>query len=151
VFPTEFYAKQCPWSKNENLEHWISERVLKLTCTANDMIPLAEAAGFEADCGAGVPPAEKKKAGKMPAPQRIYRWDPTERAELMAELDAAYLLLYGLKRDEVEYILSTFQGVSETSEGVFGRGSTADLILHHYDNLRDESETKKRYVKKECK
>src|SRR5438128_6298374 len=32
-------------------EHWISERVLKLSCTAEDMIPLAQACGFKGSRG----------------------------------------------------------------------------------------------------
>lgn len=30
------YADPCPWDRSQTLESWISERVLKLTCTAND-------------------------------------------------------------------------------------------------------------------
>ena len=41
------YAKKCPWEKRTTLETWISDRVLKLTCTANDMKPFAAAAGFD--------------------------------------------------------------------------------------------------------
>jgi len=46
IFTPDFYDAACPWNKKQTLEQWISERVLKLTCTSNDMIPLAEAAGF---------------------------------------------------------------------------------------------------------
>jgi len=35
------------WTKRQTLEKWISDRVLKLTCTADDMRPLAEAAGLD--------------------------------------------------------------------------------------------------------
>ncbi|HVX11926.1 MAG TPA: hypothetical protein VHC22_12150 [Pirellulales bacterium] len=45
ALPPDEYANKCPWSKRETLEHWISERVLKLSCTADDMRPLAEACG----------------------------------------------------------------------------------------------------------
>jgi hypothetical protein len=47
ILPPVEYAKKCPWDKRLTLESWISERVLKLTCTANDMKPFAEAAGFD--------------------------------------------------------------------------------------------------------
>lgn len=42
------YDEPCPWSKGQGktLEAWIAERVLKLTCTAEDMLPLADACGF---------------------------------------------------------------------------------------------------------
>lgn len=109
------YAEKCPWAKRLTLEKWISERVLKLSCTANDLIPLAEAAGFK---------------------ERVHRWEPAERAELLADLDAAYFLLYGLKRDEVEYVLSTFSGVQDSYPDLFDQKSKRDLILERYDELK---------------
>ena len=115
VLPPASYADRCPWDKTQTLESWVSERVLKLTCTANDMIPLAEAAGF--------------------TPQ-VHRWNPAERMELMAELDAAYFLLYGIDRDDARYILSTFSGVTKEGESVIGPHSVIDLILDTYDELR---------------
>jgi hypothetical protein len=47
IFPPGQYARPCPWDRKRTLEGWISERVLKLSCTANDMKPLAEAASFD--------------------------------------------------------------------------------------------------------
>ncbi|MBN1344873.1 MAG: N-6 DNA methylase [Phycisphaerae bacterium] len=114
VFPPDAYAEQCPWAGRHRLEKWISERVLKLTCTAEDMRPFAEAAGFD-------PP--------------IHRWDPAERAELMAELDAAYFHLYGVSRDDTEYILSTFTGTARRDEGECGYFRTAKLVLAAYDEF----------------
>jgi hypothetical protein len=109
------YAARCPWDKRKTLETWISERVLKLTCTANDMKPLAEAAGMD-------PP--------------VHKWNEGERAELMAELDAAYFLLYGIEREDVEYILSTFAGARKTQDGLFDNLTAAQRVLTAYDGLR---------------
>jgi hypothetical protein len=109
------HADRCPWDQRQSLEKWVSDRVLKLTCTSNDMIPLAEAAGLE-------PP--------------VHPWKPAERADLMAQLDAAYFVLYGIERDDVEYILSTFTSASEAPPDMFGTVSVADKILKHYDQLR---------------
>ncbi len=117
TFPPGFYADRCPWDQRQSLEKWVSNRVLKLTCTSNDMIPLAEAAGLE-------PP--------------VHPWKPAERADLMAQLDAAYFILYGIKRDDVEHILSTFTGASEAPPDMFGTVSVADKILKHYDHLRSK-------------
>jgi hypothetical protein len=114
MFPPDFYAQKCPWGKKQTLERWISDRVLKLTCTSNDMIPLAEAAGFK---------------------PRVHKWDPAERLDLMAELDAAFFLLYGIKRPDVEYILSTFSGVRKDSATLLDGSGTFDRILTHYDAL----------------
>ena len=102
TLPPDAYAEKCPWSKKETVEHWISERVLKLACTAEDMVPLAKACGFKGLRGDGV-----------------HIWKETERAEIRAELDAAYFYLYGIKRDDAEYILSTFSnpGSHPTTSG----------------------------------
>lgn len=116
------YDKPCPWKPRQRLQRWISERVLKLTCTAEDMLPLANACGF--------------KFGSFEAyGGRLNRWDERERTELMAELDAAYFHLYGLARDDAEYVLSTFKGIHETSPHTPGRVSIAELVLKRYDDL----------------
>lgn len=107
IFPPDHYASRCPWDKRTTLERWISDRVLKLSCTANDMRPLSEAAGFE-------PP--------------VHKWFPDERAELVAELDAVYFRLYGMTREEVEAILATFSGLNPVS-------LQTSRILETYDRL----------------
>jgi hypothetical protein len=114
TFPPDFYKQKCPWDKKQTLEKWISERVLKLTCTSNDMIPLAEAAGFK-------PP--------------VHKWDPAERLDLQAQLDAAFFLLYGIKRPDVEYILSTFSGIRKESKTLLDDSSISDRILGYYNDF----------------
>jgi len=114
IFGPEFYDRPCPWDERKTLESWISERVLKLTCTSNDMKPLAEAAGFQ---------------------PLVYRWDPSERAELQAELDAAFFLLYGVERDDVAYILSTFSGLTRRQDTLLTGTGSIERILRHYDRL----------------
>jgi len=115
IFSPDFYAEKCPWDKKQALEKWISERVLKLSCTSNDMRPLAEAARFK---------------------EGVHKWKEDDRAELMAELDAAYFLLYGLQREDVEYVLSTFSGARAEDERMLSAGSPLERILRHYDELR---------------
>lgn len=125
TLPPDAYGDKCPWQGKQTLEAWISERVLKLTCTADDMAPLAKACGFD-------PPVRK--------------WKPAERVELRAELDAAYFILYGLEREEVVYILNTFQGTRSRDNGQ-GELIAADVdaaevsaagerILEAYDRFR---------------
>jgi hypothetical protein len=120
------YADRCPWSKKETLEHWISERVLKLSCTAEDMIPLAKACDFKGSRGDGV-----------------HIWKETERTEIRAELDAAYFHLYGIERADAEYILSTFTNTgvvskdkSETQQFLWRPGSIGQLVLEAFDRLQ---------------
>jgi hypothetical protein len=114
VLPPDAYDEKCPWAKSKKLEDWIAERVLKLTCTANDMRPLAEAAGFEPG---------------------VWKWKEDERAKLRAELDAAYFHLYGLSRDDVSYILGTFQGIKKEDDAHGGEGLTRRLVMQAYDDL----------------
>ncbi len=119
----EAYSKPCPWKRKLTLETWISERVLKLTCTAVDMLPLAEACDFTSG-------SFKKEYGG-----RLNKWDEAERAQLMAELDAAYFHLYGINRDDAEYILSTFKGIHEKTPLFLENRSTAEQILALYDDF----------------
>lgn len=122
VFPPHSYDRPCPWDEKTTLVDWISERVLKLTCSAEDMLPLAEACDFTAgnldDYGG-----------------RLHRWDPAERAQIMAELDAAYFILYGIDREDAAYILSTFSGVFDAQPTLPSARSQGDLILDTFDWL----------------
>ncbi len=125
TLPPETYADKCPWSKKETLEKWISERVLKLTCTAEDMLPLAAACDFKGSRGDGV-----------------HIWKESERAEIRAELDAAYFLLYGIARNDAEYILSTFSNTGllpederDSQQLLFSPGSTGRMVLDALDRL----------------
>jgi hypothetical protein len=65
----------------------------------------------------------------------VHKWKPAERSEITAELDAAYFLLYGIARDDVEYILSTFPSTRRRDEAETGEFRTAELILRKYDEL----------------
>lgn len=114
AFAPDYYSEKCPWDRKTTLEKWISDRVLKLTCTANDMLPLAEAAAF--------------KPG-------VQKWKEDERDKLRAELDAAYFILYGMARPDVEYILGTFQGIVKADEANGGIGDTRRLILEAFDSM----------------
>lgn len=118
VLPPDAYVRSCPWEKKRTLQKWISDRVLKLTCVSDDMKPLAEAAGFK---------------------PLIHKWDLAERAQLQAELDAAFFLLYGIKREDVEYILSTFSGIRKEPDAMLTGQTTYERILASYDGLREQS------------
>ncbi len=115
TLPPDRYDEKCPWDKRQTLEKWVSERVLKLTCTADDLRPLAEAAGFK---------------------EGVHNWNEIERQELRAELDAAYFVLYGLGREEVDYVLDQFQGVVKEDEYHDRPGPMRSAILEAYDALQ---------------
>ncbi len=114
ILPPDAYAERCPWNDRQTLERWVSDRVLKLSCTSNDMLPLADAAEFK---------------------QGVHKWKTAERARLRAELDAAYFLLYGIEREDIEYILSTFTGTQRRDAADAGTYRTAQFILEAYDSI----------------
>jgi hypothetical protein len=96
------------------LGSWVTRRVLELSYTAWEMAPLAR------DLGHDGPP---------------FRWDEERRALLRAELDAAYFHLYGLGRDDTEYVLDTFRLVRMRDEKQHGEYRTKRLILDVYDRM----------------
>ena len=99
---------------NATARDLIRDHVLRLTYTANDMIPFARDLGYD-----GAP----------------FIWDEEERSHLRARLDALYFHLYGLSRDDADYILSTFPIVRREDEAQFGRYRTRDLILGYMNAL----------------
>lgn len=98
---------------------WIERRVLELTYTAHDMFPFAR------DLGDDGPP---------------FRWDEERRALLRAELDAAYFHLYGVERDDVDYIMDTFPVVKKREEQICGSYRTKELILDIYDRMAEAAQ-----------
>lgn len=112
VAPSSFIAR-APWTSTA-LERWIVPRVAELCCTAFDMQPLAEELGYAF------------------AP---FRWDDGRRERLRAELDAAFFHLYGILRDDVDYVMETFPIVRRKDERAHGEYRTKRLILERYDAL----------------
>ena len=92
----------------------IRDHVLRLTYVSDDMAPFAR------DLGHDGPP---------------FIWDEEERLHLRARLDALYFHLYGLSRDDAEYVLSTFPIVQREDEAEFGTYRTRNLILAYMSAL----------------
>ena len=92
----------------------VRDHVLRLTYTAHDMAPFAR------DLGYGGPP---------------FRWDEEERRHLRARLDALYFHLYGLSREDADYVLGTFPIVRRQDEKEFGSYRTRDLVLAYMNAL----------------
>ena len=90
------------------LADFIRGEVLHLTYTARDL------ASFASDLGYEGPP---------------FVWEDNDRRHRRARLDALYFHLYGIGRDDADYILGTFPIVREHDEEKFGRFLTRDLIL----------------------
>ena len=74
-----------------------------------------------------------------------FTWDTDRRFLLRAELDAAFFHLYGIGRDDVDYILDTFPIVRRKDEAAHGEYRTKRVILEIYDALATAISTGEAY------
>ncbi len=110
----KLFRESTHWSGAETLGDWIRRRVVELVFTAYDMEAFAFENGF-----AGPP----------------FGWDEKRRELLMRELDAAFFRLYGVDRDDVDYIMETFPIVKRKDIAAHGDYRTKRLILEIYDAM----------------
>ena len=66
-------------------------------------------------------------------------WDEERRFLLRCELDAAYFHLYGIARDDVDYIMETFPIVKRKDEAAHGEYRTKRVILEMYDAMQQSA------------
>lgn len=97
----------------------ITDSAFKLTYTSYSLKPFAEDLGYDG------PP---------------FQWNPEERMHLKTELDAIVAHLYGVSRDELDYIMETFPIVKKHDMKEFGEYRTKELILKYYDEYEGEIE-----------
>lgn len=124
VLPPTTFAEHTPWDNRETLGVWLIPRVLELVYTAWSLAPFARDHGYEG------PP---------------FHWDPTRRELLRAEVDAAFFHLYGLERDDVDFVMDTFPIVRRRDEQAHGEYRTKRLILEIYDELAEAIATARPY------
>ena len=101
----------APWQRE-----LIIASVLELSYTSYELLNLAH------DLGQQVPP---------------FQWDLSRRFLLRAELDALYFHLYGLGRDEADYILDRFPIIRRKDEVAYGEYRTKRVILEIYDAMAE--------------
>ena len=65
-----------------------------------------------------------------------FEWDEERRFIIKCELDAALFHLYGLDRDDVDYIMDTFPIVRRGDERAYGEYRSKRVILEIYDEMR---------------
>ncbi|MDQ2710080.1 MAG: hypothetical protein M3Z25_21755 [Actinomycetota bacterium] len=123
VLPPDDYDQPCPWQPAQRLADWVTLRVLELSYTSYDMEPFARDHG-----DAGAP----------------FHWDERRRFELRAELDAAYFRLYGLPRDDVDYVMDTFRAFRNNDPDWFAHTKAA--ILTAYDAMASAIATDQPYL-----
>jgi MmeI, DNA-methyltransferase domain len=120
VLPPVQFEVPTTWDQRSKLRDWILLRVNELTYTAWDM------QSFARDLGDDSPP---------------FRWDPERRVSLQAELDAAFFHLYGVSREDADYILDTFPIIRRKDEERYGEYRTKRLILEIYDAMQTAIDT----------
>lgn len=98
----------------------IRMRVLELAYTDWSMKPFAQESGYD-----GAP----------------FKWDDGRRFLLRCELDALYFHLYGIAREDVDYIMDTFPITRRKEEQQFGEYRTKRVILEIYDAMAEAERT----------
>jgi len=66
----------------------------------------------------------------------LFRWDEDRRFLLRCELDAAYFHLYGIAREDVDYIMETFPIVKRKDEAQHKEYRTKRVILECYNAMK---------------
>jgi len=113
--PGTFDAR-TPWDIDVTFAMWLTPRMRELLCTATDMSGLARYLGEDG---------------------LAFQWIPARRELIRAELDAAAFHLYGLRRDEVDYVMETFPIVKRNDEALHGEYRTRRLVLERYDAISE--------------
>lgn len=114
-----YIIKQLPIPKKvffeiKTIKDEIVERVFKLCYTSADLKPFATDFGFN-----GEP----------------FIWNENERFHYRCELDAIYAHLYGLTKEEMEFIMGNFPIVKRKDIEKYGSYRTKDTILQLYDEF----------------
>jgi hypothetical protein len=112
-----FIVQQLPvlqLDKIRSCTRFISDRVRELVYSAYDM------EGFARDLGDDGQP---------------FQWDDERRFLIRAELDALFFRLYGIERDDVDYIMETFPIVKRKDIAQYGSYRTKEIILEFYDRM----------------
>ncbi|MBK8445253.1 MAG: hypothetical protein IPL41_00585 [Micropruina sp.] len=107
-------AQRLPWA-DVSWNDWLGVRVLNLLVDSDDMDALAADFGVK----------------RTPRP-----WDVHGRQLLRAELDGAMFHLFGIAREDVEYIMETFPIVKRKDVAKFGSYRTNELIMQVYDAMQ---------------
>lgn len=95
---------------------WVTRRVAVLTGSGNELHTYSRA--LESDIEPPVP------------------WVPETRDRCRLELDAALFHLFGIARDDVDYIMESFPIVKRKDIAAHGTFRTKDMILEVYDGMQ---------------
>lgn len=114
--PPSVFAERTPWHSHDTLADWACPYVLELSYTSWRLKPYA------GELGTIGPP---------------FRWNPERRGLLRADLEAGFLHIYGLDREEAEHVLDSFFVVRKYDEKDYGEYRTKRLVLEAYDRMAE--------------
>jgi len=120
ILSPDDYQRSPLWAPLQTLAIWICPRILELIFTGHDIVHFAN------DCGYDGPP---------------FTWDEDRRFLLRCELDSAYFHLYGINRDDVDYIMETFLIIKRKDEKAYGEYRTKRVVLEMYDHMTEAAAT----------
>lgn len=109
VLAPDQFQVPTPWAVHESLHDWVQTRARELYASDYQM-------------------SELLKVVYQPR-------SPEERFAIRCELDAAFFHLYGITREDVDYIMDTFPIVKRKDEAAFGCYRTKEMILKKYDEM----------------
>lgn len=112
-----------PWSTRK-LRDWLWNRLTELASTSTAMSVLEQVLGVTSGS---------------------FAWNVERRTLLRAEIDAAMFHLYGIVRDDVDYIMETFPIVKRKNVKAHGEFRTKRLILEIYDAMQHAIDTGTEY------
>jgi hypothetical protein len=125
ALPPGSYEASPPWDQSFTVSQWCGKRILELVYTSNELAEFGEFLEGER--------------------WRPFIWEEERRRLLRAELDAAFFHLYGIERDDVDYIMETFPIVKRKDVAAFGSYRTKELILEVYDAMTQAIRTGEPY------
>lgn len=116
---------------NATLADFVRPRVLELAYTSHRMAGYArDVLAWPAGSSVGAP----------------FRWIPERRAQLIAELDAAMLHVYGLSRAEAEHVLDSFVVMAKYEMRDLGEYRTKRIVFAAYDAFAEAAATGVQFV-----
>ncbi len=119
----ESVREPVAWGGGQTVAEWLEPRVLSLILDNVEMRRLADDFGSSLSQSA---------------------WD-SSRPRRRAELDAAFFHLYGIERDDVDYIMETFPIAKRKDIAAQGEYRTKRLILEIYDAMAEAERSGKHY------
>lgn len=117
-FPSPNHIAECApdFLDSGGLVKFVVPRVLELVYTADDLQLFAHDVGYASN---------------------PFVWDEERRFWLRAELDAVFFHLYGIARNDVDYIMETFPIVKRKDIAAHGSYRTKEAILSIYDEMAE--------------